>query len=58
MEAIATYPESYTEHIRDIIISRDELYSEVSAKTDIDEKEVKIVMEGFIDHFLKQMKLK
>ena len=55
---LSVYPESYTEHIRDITLSREELYHEVSTNMNIDVKEVEIVMEGFIDHFLKEMKLK
>jgi len=52
------YPEAYTEHIRDITLSKDELYSEVALKINVAIEEVETVMEGFIDHFLRQMKLK
>lgn len=42
----------------DITMSQDELCSIVSANTDVEEKEVKLVIDGFIDHFLKKLKLK
>ena len=42
----------------DITMSQEELCSIVSAKTEVDEKEVKQVIDGFIDHFLKKLKLK
>jgi len=42
----------------DITVSQEELCSIVSAKTEVDEKEVKLVVDSFIDLFLKKLKLK
>jgi len=49
MEAIVT---------NDITMSREELCSLVSNKTEVNEKEVKLVIDSFIDLFLKKLKLK
>jgi len=46
------------EPIRDITLSKEELYSEIALKTNLNINDIRTVIEGFIDHFLKQMKLK
>ena len=42
---------------KDIILSQEELYMEVASRTKINEKEVKKVLESFIDLFLKKLRL-
>jgi len=41
----------------DITLSQDELFAEVATNANVDEKEVKIVMDTFIQIYLKKLKL-
>jgi len=52
MEAVTEIKETI-----DIILSKDELFAEVSSKTDVPEKDVKTVMDAFIQLYLKKLKL-
>jgi nucleoid DNA-binding protein len=49
--------EDIIEVTNDIIMSQKELCAIVSANTKVDEKEVKLVVDSFIDLFLKKLKL-
>jgi len=41
-----------------ITLSKDDLYEEVSLRTNISTEEVRAVIDSFIDMFLKKLKLK
>lgn len=42
---------------KDVVLSKEELCSLVSTKTKLEEKDVKKVLDSFIDIFLKRFKL-
>lgn len=42
----------------DVTMSQEELHAIVSSKTDVEEKDVKLVIDSFIDLFLHKLKLK
>ncbi len=44
--------------MEDVTMSKDELYSAVSQRVNLEEKEVKSIIDAFLEHFLVQFKLK